>query len=123
MRALKIVEGMDSPKYERNRDRWPYAGKSLSEIFAEMIATGDVKTAIELVSKFVPKEHLVDLETTTRHAITFDSADLAYVFDIARLSQGVGSDGAEDAGADGLRQQHALDPPGGAAAGGILIEG
>ena len=50
----------------------PYAGMSLSDIFARMIAEGNVTEVINAVSKFTPKELLIDVEGQ----ISFDTAAL-----------------------------------------------
>jgi hypothetical protein len=54
IRALKIVEESTAGK--------KYSGMSLSEIFASMIEEGDVLRVIDAVSKFTPKELLMEVE-------------------------------------------------------------
>jgi len=73
MRAFGIVEG--------SRRAQKYSGKSMSEIFAEMIEEGQVKEVVDMAAKFTPKEMLIDVQGNLKvDTASFDPNLLKEVF-------------------------------------------
>ena len=95
MRALQIVEGS---KLDRK-----YAGMSLSEIFADMIMDGEVETVINMISKFTPKEMLIDVDGSIKVDTSgFNPEQLKEVFSVDEPTAlpGTARDAVEVQGSD-----------------------
>lgn len=122
IRALRFVEDHepDDPMWKapgRDQETLPpaFAGKSLSEIFAIMIAYGRVEEVLSLVAKFCPKDVMLGTEQTPA-PIQLPSEHMAEVIQLVRERRAAGSVQPVDG-------QAALGAPGGAAGSGVSDSG